>query len=78
MAKAAQETTDEDVMPAGWLETTNRKPAHCAAYPVASESNGRKTAMPETDRQSPLGITVNEAILRDDWAVWAGSGDIRL
>jgi hypothetical protein len=31
--------------------------------------------MPETDRQSPLGITVNEAILRADWAVWAGSGD---
>jgi hypothetical protein len=34
-------------MSAGWLETTNRKPAYSAAYPVASESNGRNTAMPE-------------------------------
>jgi hypothetical protein len=42
---------------------------------VACSATGRKTAMPETDRQSPLGITVNEAILRDDWAVWAGSRD---
>jgi len=25
---------DEDVMSAGWLETTNRKAARSAAYPV--------------------------------------------
>jgi hypothetical protein len=33
-------------MSASCLETTNRKPAHSAAYPVASESNGRNTGIP--------------------------------
>jgi len=29
-----------------WLETTESKTTHRAVYPVASESNGRNTALP--------------------------------
>jgi hypothetical protein len=38
-------------MSAGSRETANQKPAQSAAYPVASESNGRETV--SVDRKCP-------------------------